>query len=107
VAHVFLPPTEANGASHAADWYLYTSGLFLPPPPTADEAALQAQENAEVTSFAHTGGPSAAIAPPWPQFNGSHAIMSLAPGGDSEVVPGRPIAAVHRCGFLDRVAPKP
>lgn len=104
---VFLPPTEANGASHATDWYVYTSGLFLPPPPNPDEAALQAQEIAEVTSFAHTGTPDAAIAPSWPSFNRSDAIMSLAPGGDSQLIPADLIDRVHDCNFWDRVAPEP
>jgi para-nitrobenzyl esterase len=104
---VFLPPTEANGASHAVDWYIYTSGLFLPPPPTPDEVALQAQEIAEVTSFAHTGKPAAPIVPSWPAFNRSDAIMSLAPGGDSQLIPADLIEATHHCGFWDRVAAGP
>jgi len=102
---VFLPPTQANGAYHAADWYVYVSGLFAPPPPNPDEAALQAQEIAEVSSFAHVGAPSAAIAPPWPLFKESSALMSFAPAGDSQVIPAGLIAATHHCGFWDRVAP--
>jgi para-nitrobenzyl esterase len=60
-----------------------------------------------VTSFAHTGKPDAAIAPPWPQFNGNGAIMSLAPGGDSQPLPGNLMQAIHHCDFWDRVAPEP
>jgi para-nitrobenzyl esterase len=103
---VFLPPTEANGASHATDWYVYTSGLFLPPPATPDEAALQTQELAVVSTFAHTGKPDAAIVPSWPPFNSSDAIMSLAPGGDTQLIPADLIDRVHNCGFWDRVAPE-
>jgi para-nitrobenzyl esterase len=96
---VFLPPTEPSGAYHAADWYVYVEGLFAPPPPTADEVALQAQEIAEVTSFARTGEPGATNAPTWPAFRESGTLMSLAPGGDSELLPANLVGAIHHCGF--------
>jgi para-nitrobenzyl esterase len=87
---VFLPPTEPNGAYHAADWYVYVEGRFAPPPPTADEAALQAQEVAEVTSFAKTGAPAATNTPGWPEFGRSGAVLSLAPRRRERAASGGP-----------------
>ena len=105
---VFLPGNEPNGAYHAGDWYVYTVAFGFPAPPaTADEAALQAQEIAEVASFGRRGEPAALNTPIWPQFNSSATIMSLAPGGDSQVLPADLIETIHHCGFWDKAAPKP
>jgi hypothetical protein len=73
----------------------------LPPPTTADEAALQAQEIGEVTGFARTGKPRAKSAPRWPQFSRGGSIMSLAPGGDSQLPSVDLIAAAHHCERLE------
>jgi para-nitrobenzyl esterase len=103
----FEPANEPNGSYHVADWYVYTgvSGGFPTPPPDANEADLQAQEIAEVTTFGDTGQPRALNTPPWPQFNSSQRIMSLAPGDDSQVLPAGVIDAIHHCGFWDAVSP--
>ena len=104
-ATVFLPGNEPNGAYHAGDWYLYTVAVGFPAPPaTDDEAALQAQEIAEVTSFGRRREPAALNTPIWPQFNSSPTIMSLAPGGDSQVLPADLIETIHHCGFWDKAA---
>ena len=68
---------------------------------------MQAQEIAEVTSLARTGKPEATNTPTWPAFRESGTLMSLAPGGDSELLPANLVEAIHHCGFWDRVAPKP
>jgi para-nitrobenzyl esterase len=103
----FEPKDQPNGSYHVADWYVYLAPPFPPAPPGADERALQAQEVAEVTAFGRTGNPSAVNTPTWPEFNSSAAVMSLAPGGDSQVMSTAQIEAIHNCGFWDAVAPTP
>lgn len=101
-----IPPytqTVPLGASHVGAWYLTPVSPAL----NANQQALQDQEVDYVTTFAHTGSPSAESAPAWPGFNSSHAEMALAPAGDSQVMPVSVIRQIHNCGFWDRIAPRP
>jgi para-nitrobenzyl esterase len=93
---------EPMGSRHVADW-------FLTPSPDLDvnQQVLQAQELAYVTHFARSGRPTAPFTPRWPKFNTGHRVMSLAPGGDTEEMIPAQINLVHKCGFWDRVSPKP
>ena len=92
------------GSLHVADW-------FLTPNPALDvnQRVLQTQELAALTTFARRGDPTAPSVPIWPRFRLGRAgeVMSLAPGGDSQVMSVGQISAVHNCGFWDRVSPKP
>jgi len=94
--------TVPAGAQHASDpWDLTpTAGL------DANMQVLQQQELAYVTTLARTGNPTAANAPVWPSYR-SGAIMSLAPGADSESMPIAVLEQIHNCGFWDRIAPNP
>jgi para-nitrobenzyl esterase len=90
------------GAKHVADWYLTpTSGLSV------NQQVLQNQEIAEVTNFGRTGDPTAPGTPNWPRFNAKEMVMSLAPGGDSELVSTDQISTAHQCGFWNKISPKP
>jgi para-nitrobenzyl esterase len=95
---------QPAGSHHVADW-------FLTPTPGLDvnQQVLQAQELAAVTMFARTGNPTAPSVPNWPTFKLGQAgqVMSLAPGGDSQLMSVDQISAAHNCGFWDRVSPKP
>ena len=72
-----------------------------------NQQVLQNQELAEVTNFGRTGDPTAPLTPAWPRLNAKQLVMSLAPGGDSELVSTDQLAMAHDCQFWDRVAPKP
>ena len=65
-----------------AAWYLNPVTPALDP----NQQVLQNQEVADVTTFARTGNPSGRGTPVWPEFNRSGALMSLAPGGDSQAM---------------------
>jgi para-nitrobenzyl esterase len=94
--------TVPSGSSHVAAWSLTpVAGL------DANDQLLQAQEVADVSTFARTGNPTAHFEPAWPQFNTTAELMSLAPGDDSQVMSVAQIALDHNCGFWDEVAPKP
>jgi para-nitrobenzyl esterase len=98
----YLPTDAPVGAFHVVGWNLYpTSGLDL------NEQVLQDQVLAEVTTFARSGSPTAQTTPNWPQFNHSHLVMSLAPGGDSELMTTAQISLVHNCGFWKGITPNP
>jgi para-nitrobenzyl esterase len=94
--------TVPAGAQHASDpWDLTpVSGL------DANMQVLQQQELAYVTTLARTGHPTAPNTPVWPEFR-SGAILSLAPGADSESMPIAVLLQIHNCGFWDRIAPNP
>jgi para-nitrobenzyl esterase len=98
----FEPANEPNGSYHVAAWFLNP----VSPPLDANQQVLQNQEVADVTTFARTGNPSAQNTPIWPEFNTSANVMSLAPGGDSQVMSIAQIEVDHNCGFWDRIAPR-
>jgi carboxylesterase type B len=55
---------------------------------------------AEGTAFARTGNPTAAGGPVWPSFtSGDGSLMSLQPGGGSQVLTTSGDSTVHHCGF--------
>ena len=89
------------GAKHVADWYLTPVSLDV------NQQVLQNQELAEVTNFGRTGNPTAPLTPNWPRYNNKQLVMSLAPGGDSELVSTDQLAMAHGCQFWNRVSPKP
>ena len=96
----YLPPEVPVGAFHVVSWNLSpTPGLDL------NEQVLQSQEVAEVTAFARTGRPTAENTPNWPDFTHTHLVMSLSPGGDSQVVTAQQIALAHNCAFWNAITP--
>jgi para-nitrobenzyl esterase len=96
----YLPAEMPVGAFHIVGWNLFPApGLNL------NERVLQDQIIAEVTTFARTGNPTAENTPDWPEFNHSHLVMSLAPGGDSQVMTTAQISLVHNCGFWKVITP--
>ncbi len=99
----FEPAGEPNGSYHVAAWFLNPVSPAL----DANQQVLQNQEVADVTTFARTGNPSAVNTPIWPEFNTSANVMSLAPGGDSQIMSIAQIEINHNCGFWDRIAPRP
>jgi para-nitrobenzyl esterase len=99
----YEPAGEPNGSFHVADWYVYTAILATPTDP--DERVLQDQEVAEVAAFSRTGQPSALAMPSWPEFGRSGAVMSLAPGADSQLTSAQQISADHNCGFWNGITP--
>jgi para-nitrobenzyl esterase len=99
----FEPAGQPNGSYHVAAWFLNPVSPAL----DANQQVLQNQEVADVTTFARTGNPTAQNTPVWPEFNRSASVMSLAPGGDSQVMSIAQIAVIHNCGFWDRIAPRP
>lgn len=98
----FEPAGKPNGSYHVAAWFLTPVNPALDP----NQQVLQNQEIASVTTFARTGRPTAKGTPVWPEFNTFDAIMSLAPGGDSEVMSIAQIRAIHNCAFWHRISPK-
>lgn len=98
----FEPANKPNGSYHVAAWFLNPVSPAL----DANQQVLQNQEVAEVTTFARTGNPTAQNTPIWPGFKTSHDVMSLAPGGDSQVMSAAQIEQDHNCGFWDRIAPR-
>jgi len=101
-----IPPyteTSPSGASHVGAWYLNPVSPAL----DANQQVLQNQEVAYVTTFARSGNPTTQGAPIWPEFNSSGAEMTLAPAGDSQVMPISQVSANHNCGFWDQIAPTP
>jgi para-nitrobenzyl esterase len=98
----FEPAGEPNGSYHVASWYLNPVSPALDP----NQQVLQNQEVADVTTFARTGNPSAKGTPVWPLFNATHLVMSLEPGGDSQIMTVAQMRLDHNCGFWDRIAPK-
>jgi hypothetical protein len=58
-----------------------------------------------VAAFSRTGQPSALAMPNWPEFGRSGAIMSLAPGADSQLTSAQQISADHNCGFWNSITP--
>lgn len=97
----FEPANEPNGSYHVAAWFLNPVSPALDP----NQQVLQNQEVADVTAFARTGNPTARHTPIWPELNRSGELMSLAPGGDSQVISAAQIAQDHNCGFWDRITP--
>ena len=91
----------AQGASHVGAWYLNPQTPAL----DANQQALQDEEVASVAHFAATGNPNTTGTPYWPQFGPSGSEMILAPAGDSAATSIAPIAAIHKCGFWDSIAP--
>lgn len=74
----------------------------------ADHLALTAQVIAEWTGFAGTGDPTAPGAPQWSRYTlADPMVMSLAPAGDSVLVPASVLAAQHHCDFWESVTPTP
>jgi len=74
----------------------------------ANQQVLQNQEIAYVTTFARTGKPTPAGAPPWPRFNPANPEeISLQPAGDTEVITAAEVAAQDDCAFWDRISPNP
>jgi para-nitrobenzyl esterase len=100
---VFEPANEPNGSYHVAAWFLNPVSPAL----DANLQVLQNQEVADVTTFARTGNPSAENTPVWPQFKPPGEVMSLAPGGDSQVMSIAQVEQDHDCGFWDKIAPRP
>jgi para-nitrobenzyl esterase len=98
----FEPAGEPNGSYHVASWFLNPVTPALDP----NQQVLQNQEVADVTTFARTGNPSAVGTPVWPLFNSSHLVMSLEPGGDSQVMTVGQMRLDHNCGFWDAIAPR-
>jgi para-nitrobenzyl esterase len=94
--------TVPAGAQHASDPWDLTPATGL----DANMQVLQQQEVAYVTTLARTGHPTAPNTPVWPEFR-SGAILSLAPGADSEAMPVSVLRQIHNCGFWDRIAPNP
>jgi para-nitrobenzyl esterase len=93
---------QPQGSRHVADWFLTpTAGLNV------NQQVLQNQELAEVTEFARTGDPTAPLTPNWPRFNAQEQVMSLAPGGDSQLMSTDQISFAHNCDFWNRMSPKP
>ena len=100
------PSGEPNGSGHIAGWYI-AGGLTLPATPDPNQQVLAQQEFAYVTNFAYTGQPTAPQTPPWPRFNTSQEVMSLAPGGESQIMSAAQISLDHNCQFWNAVAPSP
>ena len=100
----FYPaPGVPNGSYHVAAWFLTP----VNPPLNANQQVLQNEELAHVTTFARTGDPTALHTPVWPRFTpATEAVMSLQPGGDSEIVTADELSAQHHCRFWDRVGAK-
>jgi para-nitrobenzyl esterase len=104
----YTTPTQPNGAYHVAEAiFEFPFGVFKVSL-DANQQVLANQVVAEWTTFARTGNPSAAGTPTWPRFTeGSQQVMSLQPGGDSQVMSAAQIELDHNCGFWDKVSPKP
>ena len=107
-----------TGASHVGSWNLTPVAAGL----DVNRQVLQNQELAYVTTFAHTGNPTADGTPIWPQFKAdmdkderhdgddkdkSGLVMSLSAGGDSQPMLIAQIRLAHNCKFWDKVTPKP
>jgi para-nitrobenzyl esterase len=101
----YLPADQPNGTYHIADYFLTTPTSDLDP----NLQVLQRQELVAWTTFARSGNPTGPSLPVWPKFQGKTAaqVMSLEPGGDSQVMWTRQIADIHNCGFWNKIMPKP
>jgi carboxylesterase type B len=100
----FLPVGEPNGSYHVAAWWVDPSQT---PSLDANQQVLQQQEVADLTAFARTGNPTGENTPLWPEFNGTNEVMSLQPGGDSQVMTTAQMSLDHNCAFWNSISPKP
>jgi para-nitrobenzyl esterase len=100
----FLPVGEPNGSYHVAAWWVDPSSA---PTLDANQQILQQQEVADLTAFSRTGNPTGQNTPIWPEFNGTNEVMSLQPGGDSQVMTTAQMSLNHNCSFWNSISPKP
>jgi para-nitrobenzyl esterase len=93
--------TEPLGAYHSAiNRLVHDSPSSLDP----NQAALQTQVLLQWTSFARTGNPDVAGAPPWTSYTAANPmVMSWQPSGDSMLTPASTLMTQHNCGFWDAV----
>ncbi len=98
------PPGYQWGAGHAMElaylWPSFTNGFSLYAELTGAQARLSRQMTGYWGAFARTGAPEAAGQPAWPGYRNGR-LMSLRPGGQSQVIGGAVFAAEHHCSFWD------
>jgi carboxylesterase type B len=98
------PPGYQWGAGHAMElaylWPSFTNGFSLYAELTRAQLRLSRQMTAYWGAFARTGAPEVPGQPAWPPYRGQR-LMSLRPGGHSQVIGGNVFAAEHHCGFWD------
>ncbi|HUA41337.1 MAG TPA: carboxylesterase family protein [Streptosporangiaceae bacterium] len=89
------------GAAHSFELpYLFTLRAVPPSLLSASQKRLAATMREDWTSFARSGVPSAAGAPPWPRFTAaSQSMLALAPPVPA---PETDFSAEHQCSFWAR-----
>ena len=98
------PPGYQWGAGHAMElaylWPSFTNGFSLYAELAGAQARLSRQMIGYWGAFARTGAPEVPGQPAWPGYRGGR-LMSLRPGGQSQVIGGAVFAAEHHCSFWD------
>lgn len=94
------------GAGHAMElaylWPSFTNGFSLYAEFTPAQLELSREMLDSWGAFVRTGSPSTAQWPTWPALTRtSDRLMSLRPGGSSELISGREYGAEHQCAFWD------
>jgi para-nitrobenzyl esterase len=95
------------GAGHAMElaylWPSFTNGFSLYAEFTRAQLELSREMLDSWGAFVRTGSPDTAQWPSWPALTQtSDRLMSLRPGGESELISGREYSAEHRCAFWDK-----
>jgi len=97
------PPGYQWGAGHAMElaylWPSFTNGFSLYAELTPAQLQLSKEMLDRWGAFVRTGSPNAHGSVSWPALNGGGRIMSLRPGGRSQVISGSAFGAEHQCGF--------
>jgi para-nitrobenzyl esterase len=99
-------PALPNGSYHVVEVGFTFPGAFgMTTNLDADQQVLADQVTAEWTTFARTGDPTAKGTPVWPRFTtATQEVMSLQPGGDSQITTANSISLDHNCGFWDSLS---
>ena len=93
------------GAGHAAELpYLFrnmTIGTTVLAPFSAADARLSREMQRYWGAFVRTGRPDVAGQPAWTEFGAARRVLSLRPGGQSQLLPDATLAAEHKCAFWE------
>ncbi|HTU28396.1 MAG TPA: carboxylesterase family protein [Solirubrobacteraceae bacterium] len=103
-------PGYRMGAAHTMElpymWPSYDNGT-----PYAELTAAQRELSRWMLrywgAFIRLGSPAVPGQPVWPNYGGSHKLMSLREGDASRAIPTADFEAEHRCGFWDALPGEP
>ena len=96
------------GAGHAMElaylWPSFTNGFSLYAELTPAQLELSREMLDSWGAFVRNGSPNTAKWPTWPTLSSVNGrLMSLRPGGQSQVISGAQYAAEHQCAFWNSV----